>query len=118
MRPVNRLAAEVTGKGVHYEPQKKIAQQHWEIQPPTIPTPRNIRDLSGIRFGRFTVLGLYSGGGGLWVVRCVCGDFETRRSRAINNPRNTRDRCDKCSHLRHLQRHDEFLRKGKNDEST
>lgn len=53
-------------------------------------------DLTGITFGRFTVIGLSSELPGRWVVKCGCGGFETRRAAAIKNPNNSHDSCRAC----------------------
>jgi hypothetical protein len=34
--------------------------------------------------------------GALWIVRCVCGKYETRKSKAIKNILNAHDHCSYC----------------------
>jgi hypothetical protein len=114
-QPVNKTAARVVSSGVHYDSPKKIVQRHWSTPPPTIAITNkggDFKDLTGVRFGRFTVVGLYQEG--LWLVRCACGDFETRRSKAVNNPNNKQDRCENCRQTVHLRRKAEYLATGKN----
>lgn len=103
--PVNRLAARILKPGINYEPDKIIDQRHWDARPKTIPVSRSIKNVTGKKFGRFTVVGLYlrDKRGSLWAVKCVCGSFETRRTRSVINPSNDKDRCDKCRHLAFLQ---------------
>lgn len=118
-RPVNQAAARVMGAGVHYEPDKAIVQRHWTAPPKTIPIPKMVNwqhfvDLTGRVIGRFTVIG-YLGKFGQkkrsrWLVRCVCGDYESRAAKSINNPENYGDRCEKCRHLAHLKRREVYLR--------
>jgi len=111
-RPVNRQAARVLAGGVHYKPNKKIVQRHWTTPPPLVAIPESAKsnpcfvDLTGRSFGRFRVIGYLgkSNNKASWLVRCACGDFETRRSRAILNPENYGDRCANCQHLAFLKR--------------
>ena len=116
--PVNRVSAVVVGKGFAYKPNKNITQRHWKNLQPTKKVNYKETDLTGLKFGRFTVIGKYGNFGKKkkprWLVRCTCGDYETRTSRAINNPKNNNDCCDYCRHLIQLKRTDEFLRTGKN----
>jgi hypothetical protein len=119
-RPVNQAAARTMGRGVHYEPDKVIAQRHWSAPPPTIPAAQvkdpagTFVDLSGIKFGRFVVIGylgkLNPKKAALWLVRCACGDYESRASKAIRNPENRGDRCCNCQHLAFLKRRECYLR--------
>jgi hypothetical protein len=102
---VNKTAALVTSKGFEYEPAKRIVQVHSSDPLPMKPPARNEVDLTGLTFGRFTVMGKYTvkSKQAMWVVRCLCGRYETRSSKAIRNPENHADRCDECRHLRHLR---------------
>ena len=108
-RPVNRLAKRVTEPGFQFESIKKIAQRHWDAQPSLRPVPNDAPKLAGIKFGRFIVLGLYNEGNGLWVVRCTCGAFETRKAKSIRNPANKNDCCDNCRQIEYLKTHEQFL---------
>lgn len=119
-RPVNSAAARVLGSGVHYQSNKVIAQRHWTSPPKTIPinevndTVGSFVDLSGTTFGRLTVIGylgkLNPKKAALWLVRCACGDYESRTSKAIRNPENYGDRCGHCQHLAFLKRREAYLR--------
>ncbi len=105
--PVDGLAARVASKGFQYKPKKKVVQCHWGAPPEMRRVPRGVPNLTGVSFGGFRVMGLYTGtkhrGGALWVVRCVCGDYETRSSRAIKNPKNAQDCCELCRHVAYLR---------------
>ena len=112
--PVDRTAGKVTGGGFQYQSVKKIDQKHWEIAPATIKVPSHIDTLVGQEFGRFKVIGLltlepaYKNRDSLWLVRCACSHFESRRSKSILNPKNNEDRCDNCRHIARLQRAQDF----------
>jgi len=99
---VSRDAALATSGGAHYVNPVKLTAPHWENQPPVrkpaLKGP-NILDLTGIQFGRFTVIGMSVDAVKRWVCRCTCGDFEVRTARAIRNPQNFGDRCHKCRNV-------------------
>ncbi len=119
--PVDKAASQITGKGYEYESNKKIVQRHWSAPPRMKPVPPEKTSLVGLQFGRFTVIGFFGerskSKGGLWVVRCSCGDYETRRRKSIQNPNNDKDCCDNCRHLLFLKKEDERRRAGKNGRS-
>lgn len=127
-RPVDRTAARVTQSGPKgMESSKRIAQAHSQTPLPTVPIPRHIVDLRGRTFGTLTVVGLavstdtvqrQAGNHRLWVCRCVCGNYLTRRAKAINNPKNTIDACDRCRQVQFLRRRSEYQQLGFNPDEA
>jgi len=116
--PVNKTAALVTSKGEHYVPNCKdltydsdFPIKTGKIKKECMSDPRFI-DLSGNRFGRFTVIGM-SEVDGLWVVRCDCGKYSTRRRKAILNPNNSQDRCGHCRHKLFIKREEHYRKTGR-----
>lgn len=116
-KPVNKQTAMANSGGYTYAPKIKEGARTSQICPPILPmSPRVPEDLTGKKFGRLTVVGY----GGRhknkhvtqWVVRCVCGNFEYRRSKSINNPSNFGDRCQECDAILHLKRQDYINRFG------
>lgn len=119
--PIDRVAARVIRPGIHYEKQLPDGCKHWREVQPTIPfvvqrhNPQS-RDLTGERFGLFTVVGYLGRVGPLqggrrtamWLVRCACGDYESRSAKAIKNTANAEDRCIVCRSV-------EFHRSGSSD---
>lgn len=106
------------GKGVNYEPNKKVQTNDSDLPLAIKPITKvmlidpNFINLTNVKFGRFTVIGLsldFSG----WVVKCVCGKFTTRSKKAILNPKNTQDRCEHCRHIAHLKRTHEWEQTGR-----
>lgn len=95
---VNKTADSVFWKGTRYLGKANITCAHWRAAPfMSSKVPRDMPNLIGVRFGRFTVVGLekeMKNRG--WVCRCDCGDFETRKTRAVRNPNNFGDRCHEC----------------------
>ena len=108
--PVDRVAGYVTGQwcGAHHTVPAKTGRNllHWSTYPGVRPFKGLAKhDMTGHIFGWFTVVGFYGNwdkwrqGGkarGRWLVRCVCGDYELRRARAIKNPNNQDDKCCNC----------------------
>lgn len=101
-KPANKTAAAVLSQsGEHYDPDCVMNEFHSE-------TPLPIEDfigpekdnLTGRKVGRMTVIGFLRKEtvkrSGLWLVRCTCGHYETRRSHSIKNERNTNDMCRNC----------------------
>lgn len=116
--PIDRVAARVLIKTETYHPDKKIRNVDrpypLETRKPTrseINAPGFI-DLSGHRFGRFIVVGISVDAKASWVVRCQCGRYSLRKSKAIKNPENTQDRCEHCRHLAFLKREEKWRRTG------
>jgi len=116
---VNKTAALVVGSGFHYEPNKKIQNNDSDMPLPIVKMTKEIKsqssfvDFTGLRFGRFVVLGIARDYKSSWVVRCACGKYTTRRAKAIENPSNDHDRCEHCRHLAHLKRTDHWKQTGK-----
>ena len=98
--PNSKEAARSFRGGARYEPKVKLANWHWEAPPKITKPEKGERDLTGIKFGRFEVIGKaikdWMITQSCWIVRCSCGDYETRKSKAILNPKNYGDRCHKC----------------------
>lgn len=95
--PLDRTASTVRdGSGDMWEPTMKSGQKHWKAPPlPTepfvaVPGSKWRIDLAGRQLGRLTVI-RYHGRSGvstpepMWLVRCVCGDYELRRAKSIIN---------------------------------
>lgn len=117
--PVDRVAVRVTSRGVSFNPQKRVLTGDSSTPIPTRPilacmrSQPNFQDLTAVRFGRFRVIGLAAQKLGHWVVRCDCGTYSTRASKAIKNPANHVDRCEHCRHLAFLQASERYRRLGR-----
>lgn len=108
--PQNATAARVTAKGEHYDPKINFdTHDHWDAPPKMLPFSAvdklhgTLPNLAGHKVGRVTAVGVYAdpkntSRGLRWVVRCVCGDYELRSTKALRNPVNTDDECRKCYH--------------------
>jgi len=102
MTPVDITAARVLSGGEHYVSRSGFKGWRAEICPPLRPLLPTDLNLVGLKFGRFTVMGLprekvmLSRKTSAWVVRCACGRFEHRSAKAIRNPANFGDRCFEC----------------------
>jgi hypothetical protein len=132
--PVDRVAAQVTSTGTHFAPKLKPAETYIHQETPlgiSLP-PKALAHLVGRKFGRFTVIGFIPNkrkapddialngreiaqtisGTACWLVRCLCGTYETRKSKAIRNPANRTDACRACRQWRYLRREEYKKRHG------
>ncbi|MGO7044368.1 hypothetical protein ACCT07_02855 [Rhizobium johnstonii] len=118
--PSDKVAGRVASRGEHFEWTPNQATKIHSADPLAVrrPTENELSrpdyvDLTGSRLGRLMVMGVaaeITGNGQKWVVRCVCGSYETRKARYIkacvagNNPGSSEPMCDACSYTRRLQR--------------
>ncbi|MFW1675974.1 hypothetical protein ACG9H4_19300, partial [Acinetobacter baumannii] len=73
----------------HWEARIPPTTPHWSAPPPPLaPKPDVVEDLTGRVVGLLTVV-RYHGSkktkGSQWLVRCACGDYELRSTKAIIN---------------------------------
>lgn len=111
--PQNRQAAFfANGKGGAFVPRKQIIHErdvHTRNPIPTRPFGGGSKDLTGLKIGRLTVIGLAvqrpksKKQKGCWVVRCLCGAFEIRKAKYLQNADPTRAECKECDHLHQMQ---------------
>lgn len=118
--PVNGTAARVMSAGFGYKSKKVFGC----ICSP-LPVPMRAAttlelnnqtwaNLAGKKFGRFTVVGISEERLGMWVVRCVCGNYSERKAKSIRNPSNSADCCEECRSLLYIKREDIRRRTGRN----
>lgn len=67
-------------------------QQWTECPPLSSEIPYNQTDLTGTTQGKLTVVGYACN----WIVRCECGIYENRKSKALLNKSNDKDACAEC----------------------
>ncbi|MGR9476989.1 hypothetical protein [Rhizobium leguminosarum] len=117
--PSDKVAGRVAGRGEHFEWSSNQATKIHSTDPLAVRRPTETElsrpdytDLTGAKIGRLTVMGVAAeiiGNGQKWVVRCVCGSYETRKARYIkacvagNNPGSSEPMCDACGYTRKLQ---------------
>jgi hypothetical protein len=90
-KPINKTASIVLGKGEYYEPQILMGQYHSDKPLPTkYFTGKPQDDLTGKKIGRLTAIGFLGKKGsdnnkkdGIWLVKCDCGCYETRKSKSL-----------------------------------
>jgi hypothetical protein len=118
LMPFNKTASMVAGRGEHFEWSPQESQTHSrdpirtrKAEPSEMAQPTWV-DLTGATLGRLRVLGiaeLKSRAGANWVVRCVCGSYETRKARFIkaclagDNPGQHPPMCASCGYTQRLQ---------------
>lgn len=112
-RPVNRQAAMVTARGIHWEPAKNLTPPGFVrllAPPPMRPIPNGYRpeeNITGLKVDRLTVIGLAENepgkSGARWVVRCSCGAYEQRRWRfLVSDKAKARAMCSHCGYTREM----------------
>lgn len=94
-QPVNSGARRVLGGGAHWKPKTGVDKTFVREEVGTLPTrpvplATKPHDLTGKTFGQLTVKGLglkkKGNASAAWVVRCSCGAWEHRKSKALTNP--------------------------------
>ena len=114
--PIDRVAARIVQKGVHYEPHIK-GQKNYDAPLKTVDTKnkmftnqKTFKDYTGTKFGSFTVIGLTEKGAswGRWICKCICGQYETRTAKSIRNHLEYKDlldedMCASCNDLHRLK---------------
>lgn len=116
--PVNKTAAKVIKESsiddqFHTKKADGASKDfYWETPRPHVNLTRNETNLTGTKFGRFTVVGKLVNK--KWQVRCSCGNYSARKSKSIKNPNNNNDCCEVCRELLYLRRN-EAHRRGHTD---
>ena len=113
---INTTAANAIKGGFSHEvkidPYDSIAPIKIGTRSPDVP------NVIGVQFGRFRVLGSTGRkagkGGATWVVRCSCGTYSVRTTKAIRNPKNSKDACGRCRHIAFVKASYVFHKTGKN----
>jgi len=92
LMPFDKTAGRVAARGEHFEWQPASNVLHTSAPIPTR-RPNDVElknrqfvDLSGQKVGRFTVMGIsevVTCNGQNWTVRCVCGSYETRKTKTV-----------------------------------
>lgn len=108
--PLDRQASVVRdGSGDSWDARIPPGMDHWQAPPPsTERKPRDLEDMTARVFGRMTIIRYYGRREGkharpLWLARCQCGDYETRRHETLKKGGNPEDRCYPCFRVMHLQ---------------
>lgn len=114
-KAVNGTAARVIQPGPKGMESGKRFGAVCQPEPPEMrPVPTGKPNLLGARVGRFTVVGLslLEGSGLRWIVRCVCGWYSLRSTKAVRNTANVLDACERCRHVDYLKRSDFYRQLG------
>lgn len=110
-QPVNKTAARVMGGGVHFDDGRKIVDtlRHFDappkcIDPENYPNDPSFQDMRGVRVGQVVVIGFLGRLGRTrnakpqWLVRCDCGQFETRSAKFLRAGSEDYHACARCSY--------------------
>lgn len=118
--PGDKVAGRVAARGEHFHWEPALGGKVHSGDPIAVRPPNkhelgqpSFVDLKGIKIGRLTVMGIaaevISTNGQNWVVRCVCGAYETRKAKFIKGTaagdaqHDAEPMCDWCDKTRRLQ---------------
>ncbi len=96
---VDKPAAVVTSPGPQEWPSKEL-EERFVVPGRLRNVPPDMPNLTGLKVGRLTVVGLSArlGVTPVWMCRCSCGYYVRRRTKALRNA--TSDACRLCSKVR------------------
>jgi hypothetical protein len=112
--PLDRTASVVRdGSGDQWTPKNKDGRAHMDAPALQHEAPHSgigqqmLKAMRGHPFGRFTVIGLAAvqnpKKGATWLCRCVCGQYEHRKMKAIRGPNAALECCYQCRALDKLR---------------
>lgn len=105
--PINKTAAFVVSGGVHFDAKIKpnphderdtmpYLRRKWDTQ--------KIFNLTGLKVGWLTVIGLSEEKDNRWVCRCVCGKYVFRKAKSLQRIKSVDDKCLHCAKLDYLSK--------------
>lgn len=129
--PKNNIPQDIVAKrvvfddGDHYNPKVKSNTHCYSTAMPSIRPMEslpykvkrdpNFKDLTGIKKGYFTIVGLFDCQTfDKWVLRCSCGNYEIRTAKTINKIEDRVDQncCQSCVDLERLRHKDYWQKHG------
>lgn len=112
-QPVDRVAARVIKRGDDHHYVHSLGCPDTPLPIPTKAAPRDPRhvDLTGLRVGRLTVVGVSAVRNKRWVCRCACGMYTHRTSAALK--KGIAAPCTQCYKLAMARRSEHYRRTGK-----
>lgn len=111
--PVNATAGRVVAGGVSHEYQPDPCHL---ISDTPLPVLRDVesptfQDLTGVKFGRLSVVGYSATHKGRWVCRCTCGNYVLRKTKTVKGGLGAM--CEHCSLMQQAKRKEYTRRTGK-----
>lgn len=101
--PINKTAALVVANGTHFEPKIKPNPHDERDVCPQIRAVTCSFDLTGLKCGWLTVIGLSEEKKDRWVCRCVCGKYVFRTAKSLRRVKDIIDKCMHCNKLDYLR---------------
>jgi hypothetical protein len=109
-RAINRNAANAIKGGCGHDVTMKPAEHHqaWDTPPKMCAPPADAPNYVGRVLDRLTVIGWLAEpsqrkNSARWVVRCSCGQYEARKSRAFNQAVERQAMCRRCERLEYVK---------------
>lgn len=103
--PVNADAARIYGARGERETLRPLPEtvRHFDAPPKILPVPASAPNRTGKKYGALTVIGYLGPNsrnrGSEWLVRCLCGQYEVRRAKAVDKA-SPHDCCARCNQVR------------------
>jgi hypothetical protein len=107
LKPIDKLAAIVVSRGFHFEAKiKKDCHDERDILPACRLhwASKEIFDLTGLKVGWLTVIGLSEEKKDRWVCRCVCGKYLFRTAKSLKKDKTVIDKCLHCLKLDYIRK--------------
>lgn len=117
-KPINKQAAMVTqkaGKDFSFDEESdlryRMSDKVWKAPKGKVEFSGGWKDnLIGIKLHRAEVVGYL--GAGKFELRCVCGNYYQRKSKAIKSGRPSSGFCGACYRKYEMMRHNDYLKNG------
>jgi hypothetical protein len=106
--PINITARLVISKGYNWEPTPDLTKWHSDTPLPTIPVPREIRNLTGRTNGKMTIIGFLGKvkkscrNEHKWLAKCTCGRYEIRDGYKFRRHKGV-DECRYCNRVKSMK---------------
>lgn len=108
--PIDMTARKVVSKGINFDKNEFVSKHKFKYHSDLpliinnqLPKDPSFIDFTGLKVGNLSVIGLVKNSYGIrgkWLVKCNCGIYEVRTSKAIknhlNNPQFDNDCCLEC----------------------
>lgn len=117
VKPVNAVAARVTGKGVHFNRAGESNPCNERLEAPLafLALPLDGENLIGLKAGNLEVVGYLGQNANekhVWQARCLCGYYVRRTSKALLK-QGSHLQCDDCDYREQIRRAYTFNQTGK-----
>lgn len=104
--PIDKTAALVVSNGTHFDAKIKPHKHDEREALPHLRLKWATQDsfnITGLKVGWLTVVGLSEEKNNRWVCRCVCGKYVFRSAKSLRRAKSVDDKCLHCAKLDYLR---------------